>query len=70
MDLPRRRWRKNKGHYFDLAGYEVLGAHMKQGRRGPGGSVAVQQYFLRQVCGDAAARLRIFAENTDDEGKP
>jgi hypothetical protein len=60
----------NKGHYLDLAGYEVLGAHMSRPRRGPGGLVAVQQYFLRQVWGDVAARLRMFAENTDDEGKP
>jgi hypothetical protein len=35
MDLPARPWRKNKGHYFDLAGYEVLGAHMKQGKARP-----------------------------------
>jgi DNA-binding transcriptional ArsR family regulator len=33
------------------------------------GVAAVQEY-LRQVWGDAAARLRMFAENTDDEGNP
>jgi hypothetical protein len=51
MDLPRRRWRKNKGHYFDLAGYEVLGAHMKQGKARPwrfGSRAAV-------FCGKSAA---------------
>ena len=34
--------------------------------------VAAVQGYLRQVWGDAAARLRMFAENTDsaDEGKP
>jgi DNA-binding transcriptional ArsR family regulator len=34
--------------------------------------VAAVQGYLRQVWGDAAARLRLFAENTDsaDEGTP
>jgi hypothetical protein len=30
MDLPARPWRKNRGHYFDLADYEVLGAHISE----------------------------------------
>jgi quercetin dioxygenase-like cupin family protein len=30
MDLPARPWRKNKGHYFDLADYEVLSAHISE----------------------------------------
>ncbi|MFI6078201.1 cupin domain-containing protein [Actinoplanes sp. NPDC051343] len=30
MELPARPWRKNKGHYFDLADYEVLGAHISE----------------------------------------
>jgi quercetin dioxygenase-like cupin family protein len=36
MDLPARPWRNNRGHYFDLAGYEVLGAHISELR--PGGT--------------------------------
>ncbi|MPZ82505.1 MAG: hypothetical protein GEV28_19720 [Actinophytocola sp.] len=27
MDLPERKWRNNRGHWFDLADYEVLNAH-------------------------------------------
>jgi hypothetical protein len=30
MDLPARPWRKNRGHYFDLADYEVLSAHISE----------------------------------------
>lgn len=30
MELPARPWRKNRGHYFDLADYEVLGAHISE----------------------------------------
>jgi quercetin dioxygenase-like cupin family protein len=36
MELPAREWRNNRGHYFDLADYEVLGAHIAELR--PGGS--------------------------------
>jgi quercetin dioxygenase-like cupin family protein len=36
MDLPARPWRNNRGHYFDLADYEVLGAHISELR--PGGT--------------------------------
>ena len=27
MELPERPWRNNRGHWFDLAGYDVLNAH-------------------------------------------
>ena len=30
MELPKRPWRNNKGHYFDLADYEVLSAHLSE----------------------------------------
>jgi quercetin dioxygenase-like cupin family protein len=30
MELPSRPWRKNRGYYFDLADYEVLGAHISE----------------------------------------
>ena len=31
MELPARPWRKNnRGHYFDLADYEMLGAHISE----------------------------------------
>jgi len=30
MELPERPWRKNRGHYFDLGDYEVLGAHIAE----------------------------------------
>lgn len=30
MDLPERPWRNNRGHWFDLAGYEVLSAHLAE----------------------------------------
>jgi hypothetical protein len=30
MELPARPWRNNRGHYFDLADYEVLGAHISE----------------------------------------
>jgi quercetin dioxygenase-like cupin family protein len=30
MELPARPWRNNRGHYIDLAGYEVLGAHISE----------------------------------------
>ena len=30
MDLPVRPWRDNRGHYFDLADYEVLSAHLSE----------------------------------------
>jgi quercetin dioxygenase-like cupin family protein len=30
MELPVRPWRNNRGHYFDLADYEVLGAHISE----------------------------------------
>jgi gentisate 1,2-dioxygenase len=30
MDLPERPWRNNRGHWFDLAGYEVLSAHLSE----------------------------------------
>lgn len=36
MDLPERPWRNNRGHYFDLADYEILNAHLSELR--PGGS--------------------------------
>ena len=36
MELPERSWRKNRGHYFDLAGNRNLGAHI--GELGPGGA--------------------------------
>lgn len=30
MDLPERPWRNNRGLWFDLAGYEVLSAHIAE----------------------------------------
>lgn len=30
MDLPERPWRNNRGQYIDLAGYEVLSAHISE----------------------------------------
>jgi quercetin dioxygenase-like cupin family protein len=30
MELPERRWRNNRGQYIDLAGFEVLGAHLAE----------------------------------------
>lgn len=30
MELPTRPWRNNRGHYFDLGDYEVLGAHVSE----------------------------------------
>ena len=36
MELPDRPWRRNKGHYFDLADYEVLGAHISELMPGSG----------------------------------
>jgi hypothetical protein len=30
MELPARPWRNNRGHYFDLGDYEVLGAHISE----------------------------------------
>jgi quercetin dioxygenase-like cupin family protein len=30
MELPARPWRNNRGHYFDLADYEVLSAHISE----------------------------------------
>jgi quercetin dioxygenase-like cupin family protein len=30
MELPVRPWRNNRGHYIDLADYEVLGAHISE----------------------------------------
>ena len=30
MELPARPWRNNRGHYFDLGDYEVLGAHLSE----------------------------------------
>jgi mannose-6-phosphate isomerase-like protein (cupin superfamily) len=30
MELPKRPWRNNRGHYFDLADYEVLSAHLSE----------------------------------------
>jgi mannose-6-phosphate isomerase-like protein (cupin superfamily) len=36
MELPERPWRNNRGHYFDLGDYEVLGAHLSELR--PGGN--------------------------------
>jgi mannose-6-phosphate isomerase-like protein (cupin superfamily) len=30
MDLPERPWRNNRGHWFDLADYEVLNAHLAE----------------------------------------
>jgi quercetin dioxygenase-like cupin family protein len=30
MDLPERPWRNNRGQWFDLAGYEVLSAHVAE----------------------------------------
>lgn len=36
MELPKRPWRNNRGHYFDLADYEVLSAHLSE--LNPGGA--------------------------------
>ena len=30
MELPARPWRNDRGHYFDLGDYEVLGAHLSE----------------------------------------
>ncbi len=30
MELPERKWRNNKGQWFDLAGYEILNAHLSE----------------------------------------
>jgi hypothetical protein len=30
MELPKRPWRNNRGHYFDLGDFEVLGAHLSE----------------------------------------
>jgi quercetin dioxygenase-like cupin family protein len=30
MELPARTWRNNRGRYFDLGDYEVLGAHISE----------------------------------------
>lgn len=30
MELPERPWRNNRGHWFDLADYEVLSAHVSE----------------------------------------
>jgi quercetin dioxygenase-like cupin family protein len=30
MELPERPWRNNRGHWFDLADYEVLSAHIAE----------------------------------------
>jgi quercetin dioxygenase-like cupin family protein len=30
MELPARPWRNNRGHYFDLGDFEVLGAHLSE----------------------------------------
>lgn len=35
MELPERAWRNNRGHWFDLADYEVLNAHLAELK--PGG---------------------------------
>lgn len=34
MDLPERKWRNNRGHWFDLADYEVLNAHIAELKAG------------------------------------
>jgi quercetin dioxygenase-like cupin family protein len=36
MELPERPWRNNRGQWFDLAGYEVLSAHIAELK--PGGA--------------------------------
>jgi quercetin dioxygenase-like cupin family protein len=36
MELPERPWRNNRGHWFDLAEYEVLSAHLSELK--PGGA--------------------------------
>lgn len=36
MELPERPWRNNRGHWFDLAGYEILNAHLAELK--PGGA--------------------------------
>jgi quercetin dioxygenase-like cupin family protein len=30
MELPERPWRNNRGHWFDLADYEVINAHLAE----------------------------------------
>jgi quercetin dioxygenase-like cupin family protein len=30
MELPERPWRNNRGHWFDLADYEILSAHLAE----------------------------------------
>jgi len=34
MELPERPWRNNRGHWFDLAGFEVLSAHLSELKAG------------------------------------
>lgn len=36
MELPERPWRNNRGHYIDLAGFEILSAHLSELK--PGGA--------------------------------
>jgi quercetin dioxygenase-like cupin family protein len=36
MELPERPWRGNRGQWFDLAGYEILNAHVSELK--PGGA--------------------------------
>jgi mannose-6-phosphate isomerase-like protein (cupin superfamily) len=36
MELPERPWRNNRGHWFDLADYEILNAHLAELK--PGGA--------------------------------
>ncbi|MGH3494991.1 MAG: hypothetical protein ACRDQ1_17400, partial [Sciscionella sp.] len=36
MELPKREWRNNRGHYFDLGDFEVLSAHISE--LNPGGA--------------------------------
>jgi quercetin dioxygenase-like cupin family protein len=38
MELPERPWRNNRGHWFDLAGNEILSAHIAE--LPPGGASA------------------------------
>lgn len=36
MELPERPWRGNRGQWFDLAGYEILNAHVSELKPGSG----------------------------------
>lgn len=36
MELPERPWRNNRGQWFDLAGYEILNAHVSELKPGSG----------------------------------